>query len=113
MDEAEEQEFRETILAWWVLWRHGRDGWTPRQLDRAVERFLRGAFDLGVDFEIRDALDKLRRLRLVEIGGAGRWVAVDLPAAVAELERNGGRMPDAPHTKMDALRRLKAPHLRA
>lgn len=108
LDEAEEQEFRETILAWWVLWRHGKGGWTPRQIDRAVERFLRRALDLGVDFEIHDALDKLRRLRMVEASGGGKWLAVDLEAAVAELERHGGRLPNPPHTKMDALRRLRS-----
>jgi hypothetical protein len=108
LDEAEEQEFRETILAWWVLWRHGKDGWTPRQIDRAVERFLRRTLDLGLDFEIHDALDKLRRLRMVEATAGGKWLAVDLETAVAELERQGGRAPNAPHSKMDALRRLKA-----
>jgi hypothetical protein len=108
LDEAEEQEFRETILAWWVLWRHGKDGWTPRQIDRAVERFLRRTLDLGLDFEIHDALDKLRRLLMVEATAGGKWLAVDLETAVAELERQGGRAPNAPHSKMDALRRLKA-----
>jgi hypothetical protein len=107
LDEAEEQEFRETVLAWWVLWRHGRDGWTARQVDRAVERFLRRALDLGVDFEILDALEKLRRLRLVESAGGGRWKAVDLAAAVAELESLPALSP-MPLTKRDALRRLMA-----
>ncbi len=107
LDEAEEQEFRETILAWWVLWRHGHDGWTPRQIDRAVERFLRRALELGVDFEIHDALDKLRRLRLVEAIGGGRWKAVDLATAVADLESLPALSP-LPHTKRDALRKLMA-----
>jgi uncharacterized protein DUF3754 len=107
LDEAEEQEFRETVLAWWVLWRHGRDGWTARQVDRAVERFLRRALDLGVDFEILDALEKLRRLRLVESVGGGRWKAVDLAAAAAELENLPALSP-LPLTKRDALRRLMA-----
>lgn len=107
LDEAEEQEFRETILAWWVLWRHGHDGWTPRQIDRAVERFLRRALDLGVDFEIHDALEKLRRLRLVEAVGSGRWKAVELATAVADLESLPALSP-LPHTKRDALRKLMA-----
>lgn len=107
LDEAEEQEFRETILAWWVLWRHGHDGWTPRQIDRAVERFLRRALDLGVDFEIHDALEKLRRLRLVQAVGSGRWKAVELATAVADLESLPALSP-LPHTKRDALRKLMA-----
>ena len=107
LDEAEEQEFRECILAWWVLWRHGKDGWTMRQIDRAVERFLRRALELGVDFEIHDALEKLRRLRLVQPAGGGKWRAVDLAAAVSDLENLPALSP-LPHTKRDALKRLMA-----
>ena len=107
LDEAEEQEFRETILAWWVLWRHSHDGWTPRQIDRAVERFLHWVLNLGVDFEIHDALEKLRRLRLVEPVGGGRFRAVELATAVAELESLPALSP-LPHSKRDALRKLMA-----
>jgi hypothetical protein len=109
LDEAEEQEFRETLLAWWVLWRHGREGWTSRQIDRAVERFLRRAVDLGVDFEVHDALDKLKRLRLVEHAGSGAWKAVALSAAVELLQQKDAPPAETPvRSKVDALRHLRA-----
>ncbi len=91
LDEAEEQEFREAVLAWWLLWRKssgGDDGgWTAPQIDRAAEKFLRDRCNLQVDFEIEDALDKLRRLKLIEALPGGKWRTVSVSAALCELDR--------------------------
>jgi hypothetical protein len=91
LDEAEEQEFREAVLAWWLLWRQacgGDDGgWTAPQIDRAAEKFLRQRCNLKVDFEIEDALDKLRRLKLVEALPGEKWRAVSAASALYELDR--------------------------
>ena len=91
LDEAEEQEFREAVLAWWLLWRKstgGDDGgWTAPQIDRAAEKFLRERCNLKVDFEIEDALDKLRRLKLIEALPGGKWRTVAISAALYELDR--------------------------
>ena len=91
LDEAEEQEFREAVLAWWLLWRKssgGDDGgWTAPQIDRAAEKFLRERCNLQVDFEIEDALDKLRRLKLIEALPGGKWRTVSVSAALCELDR--------------------------
>jgi hypothetical protein len=62
--EAEEQEFREIVLAYWLLWRGGQSGATTEQLDNAAEAWLRERWGLEVDFEISDALAKLERLGL-------------------------------------------------
>jgi hypothetical protein len=65
-DEAEEQECRETYLAYFCLLLHAPpQGWTPPQLDDYVEMYLEGAAGLKVDFEIGDALAKLERMRIV------------------------------------------------
>lgn len=91
LDEAEEQEFREAILAWWLLWRQGASGndggMTARQIDRAAEKFLRERCNLKVDFEIDDALDKLRRHNLIEALPGEKWRAVAISAALYELDR--------------------------
>jgi hypothetical protein len=66
LDEAEEQECRETFLAYFCLWKYAPpDGWTAEQLDDYVELYLEGHANLKVDFEIGDALAKLERLRIV------------------------------------------------
>jgi hypothetical protein len=67
LDEAEEQECRETFLAYYCLWRYAPpEGWTAEQLDDYVELYLEGNAGLKVDFEIGDALAKLERLKIVQ-----------------------------------------------
>lgn len=87
VDEAEEQECREALLGYYFLWRHaGNEGWTAKQLDDAIEVYLERASGMKVDFEIGDALDKLKRLKLVEETGADRIRAVSLTAALEALD---------------------------
>jgi hypothetical protein len=85
-DEAEEQECRETYLAYFCLWKYAPpEGWTAEQLDDYVELYLEGAADLKVDFEIGDALDKLERLHIVTKAG-DRYRAVPLDKALEMLD---------------------------
>jgi hypothetical protein len=71
LDEAEEQECRETFLAYFCLWKYAPpEGWTAEQLDDYVELYLEGNAGLKVDFEIGDALAKLERLKIVQKVGA-------------------------------------------
>lgn len=89
LDEAEEQECREAVLAYFLLWRRaGADGWTVDELDRAAEQFLRQMLEVGVDFEIHDALDKLRRLGLVEEVPGSRLRAAPPAVALTRLDRS-------------------------
>jgi hypothetical protein len=70
LDEAEEQECRETFLAYFCLWKYApAEGWTAEQLDDYVELYLEGNANLKVDFEIGDALAKLERLKIVRKDG--------------------------------------------
>ena len=113
--EAEEQEFREVVLAYWLLWRGGMAGATSRQLDQAAELWLRECCGIDADFEIADALAKLQRLGLAATSplspygrgaggegnssplsprgrgaggeGATRWRALPIEAALATLDR--------------------------
>jgi hypothetical protein len=86
LDEAEEQECRETILAYFYLWKYApREGWTSEQLDDYVEMELEGKANLKVDFEIDDALDKLEKLNIVKKTG-DRYHAVSLEKALEMLD---------------------------
>jgi len=86
IDEAEEQEFREVMLAYFLLWRDApAGGWTASQLDQAAEAWLSERLGLPVDFEIPDALDKLERLRLVVRVGEDNWRATSLDDAYRQL----------------------------
>ncbi|GBD35027.1 hypothetical protein HRbin36_00131 [bacterium HR36] len=87
IDEAEEQEFRETVLSWFFLWRYaGQDGWTADALDDTIEQYLEQHARLCVDFEIEDALAKLQRLGLAQPDDQGRWHAVPLLEACQRLD---------------------------
>ncbi len=86
LDEAEEQECRETFLAYFCLWRFAPpQGWTAEQLDDYVELYLEGSANLKVDFEIGDALAKLERLKIVRKQG-GFYQAVPLDKALEMLD---------------------------
>ncbi len=85
LDEAEEQECREAILGYYYLWRHaGATGWTAAELDTFVENDIERLAGLKVDFEIKDALSKLERLKLVRRAG-DRLIAEPIDAAIKSL----------------------------
>ena len=86
LDEAEEQECREVILAYALLRRRaGPDGWTATEIDEAAERFLQNALGFAVDFEVQDALCNLAQLGCATVDARDRWRAVSLNAACVAL----------------------------
>lgn len=67
LDEAEEQDCREAILAYYFLWRFGGEkGWTAKGLDDSIEMDLERRLNLKIDFEIGGAIAKLEKLQLIE-----------------------------------------------
>jgi hypothetical protein len=87
LDEAEEQETRESLLAYFYLWRYGGDrGWTAAELDQYIEIDLERRLDLGLDFEIEDALRKLEKAGLVT-ATEGRYGALPIENAQQRLDK--------------------------
>jgi hypothetical protein len=64
VDTAEEEEFKEAILAYYFLLVEDRD-LTITQLDEIVERWFENKHNCRINFEIEDALQKLERWNLV------------------------------------------------
>lgn len=94
VDEAQEQDNREVLLAWFFLWRHApADGWTDEELDHRIEQFLHGEVQMSIDFEIADALAKLGRLGIAE-DRAGRWTALPIEQAIEALAKCWQALPD-------------------
>lgn len=86
LDEAEEQETREVILAYFYLWRYaGTEGWTASQLDDYIELDLERLLNIPVDFEIDDALNKLSRSGVITKQG-DRYFATSIEKAIDELD---------------------------
>jgi hypothetical protein len=87
LDDAEDQEFREAALAYFLLWKNaGPEGWTVEQLDLAAEEFLMKTCAVQVDFEIADALRKLMAMKLIAPTAGDRWLALSLDHALATLD---------------------------
>lgn len=85
LDEAEEQECREVLLAYFHLWRHaGESGWTEAELDQHVEKYLEETAQIEVDFESAAALAAMQRLRIVGKTG-DRYRAVPMDATLQRL----------------------------
>lgn len=86
MDEAEEQEIRETILAYFYLWRYaGEAGWEEKYLDDFIEEDLAKRANVEIDFEVKDGLKKVLKLGLVENIG-DRYIAVPIERAKVILD---------------------------
>ena len=86
LDEAEEQESRLAILAYWCLWRYGgADGWTAADLDASVELYLDRYADLPLFCRNNSALTQLKKLHLVESTGE-RFRAVAPSQAIGILK---------------------------
>jgi hypothetical protein len=64
IDEAEEEECKEAFLAYYFLLVK-QDITDADTLDSAIESWFRASWDCDVDFEVDDALNKLRNLGLV------------------------------------------------
>lgn len=89
LDEAEEQEVRESLLAYYFLWKYGGDrGWGAEDLDFYIERDLKKRLPAAVNFEIVDALGKLTRAGLV-VKRDHRYVALPIEEARAKLGASG------------------------
>jgi hypothetical protein len=88
LDEAEEQENREALLGYFVLWHEAPPaGLTAAELDLRVESLVRPRAGGEVDFEIDDALAKLARLEIATRHDGGRWQALPIEQAIEALSR--------------------------
>ncbi len=74
IDAAEEAECKEVMLAYYFLVTSA-EPLTPQSLDEQIEQWLKGFGGGQCDFEIEDALDKLRALGLLD--GAADSAAAD------------------------------------
>jgi len=91
LNEAEEQELCEAILAYTFLWKHpsiAREGVTQQELDQLVEKYLFQVTEVDVDFEVHDGLEKLARLGLARVDSKGRWTVSKIGNAMELLSQN-------------------------
>lgn len=90
IDSAEEEECKEAILAYYLLVVQGGT-MSCEQLDKKIEKWFSEKFNFQIDFEIADALAKLKRFGIVKVN-AGQYTAVSISAAQVELDAQWDRM---------------------
>ena len=88
--DAEEEEFKEALLGYSFLAK-SETGLTAAALDEAIEGWFKETYGFPIDFEIEDALGKLKRLTLCEVAGIDEtstpvWKAVSLAEACERLD---------------------------
>src|SRR5258706_4212516 len=61
IDSAEDEEYKEAMLAYFFLWRSAKDPTplTEPELDVRIEKYLTKKTGVEINFEVNDALDKL------------------------------------------------------
>ena len=62
-DMAEDEESKEVFLAYMFLLQN--NGLTKEHLDKKIESFINDTFNIPMDFEIEDAIEKLLKLQLI------------------------------------------------
>lgn len=87
IDEAHEQELRETVLGYFVLWQDaGEYRWTAEQIDWRAESKLRDLTKIDIDFEVDDAVAKLERYGLIVKNDDGSWRAERIHRAISAVD---------------------------
>lgn len=84
MGEAEEEEVKEAMLAYYFL--HALGPLDEQTLDMAIEEWFRASLRLNIDFEVDDAMHKLQRLELAFENADKKWQVVPLPDALRRLD---------------------------
>lgn len=103
VDEAEEEEGKEAMLAYYHLLAGGPAA--ASGLDRRIEAWFASRLGAELDFEISDALGKLAKLELVRRDG-NRFCALPFPTPCAAPTRSGtgSTAPSRDHASRTALR---------
>ncbi|MCA9715642.1 MAG: DUF3754 domain-containing protein [Myxococcales bacterium] len=87
IDDAEEEECKEALLAYFFLLRAGGE-MSGETLDEQVEAWLLATFGFDIDFDVSDALRKLEELGIgLATEAEGTWRAIPIDDALALVHR--------------------------
>ena len=90
IDSAEDEEYKEAMLAYFILWRaqvtRDTSSWTEARLDETIETFLKEKTGVQIDFEVVDAFNKLQNLGLATIDAKGNLSVIPIDRALAALD---------------------------
>jgi hypothetical protein len=84
LNSSEEEELKETILAYSFLNR-SQNPLTAEELDKEIESWFRTKLDTDLDFDVEDALYKLKNIGL-GIETNGKWEVIALDKALIRID---------------------------
>lgn len=87
LDRAEEEDSKEDMLLYQFLLEKGPDGCDPAALDAEIEAYIFNEHNLKIDFDMTDALDRLRASGLIADLPEGRVAVMPPQDASAHLRR--------------------------
>jgi len=85
IDMAEDEECKEAILAYYFL--ATRKNYTQEVLDRAIEKYVSDKYQVGIDFEVEDGLQKLHNEGLLTKHSDGTLQVLGLQKACECLDK--------------------------
>jgi hypothetical protein len=89
IDSAEDEEYKEAMLAYFFLWRAAaNESWDECTLDTRIEAYLEEQTGIEINFESGDALAKLYRLGLAHHEPRGTIRATPIDQALRALDRH-------------------------
>jgi hypothetical protein len=84
IDTSEEEELKETILAYAFL-SQSKVPLSAQELDEQIENWFQTEFQIELDFDVEDALYKLKNIGLgSEVNG--KWTVLSLDKALAQVD---------------------------
>ena len=86
IDSAEEEECKETFLAYYFLF-VSESGLSETELDEQIESWMESQHDCVMDFECADAVDKLKALDLLDSDTEGVLKVKALKDALSILDK--------------------------
>jgi len=99
IDNAEDQELKESLLAYFMLFVLRDRDLTIEELDEAIEDWLKEQFGLDIDFDVDDAVRKLEEKDIFVLQGQIHKV-YDLPSTMRRLDKAWDEF--FSHSKVDA-----------
>jgi len=89
VEESEQQESCEAILAYFVLNNSTTEHMSSEQIDYEAERILHAITGIEIDFDVADAMRDLAGMGIVRMTSDG-WIATDLEEAIERTEIRRG-----------------------
>lgn len=86
VDLGEEQEVKEALLAYCFLYFESEKQYNEESLDERIEQWLLEQFEVDIDFEVDDALDKLQKMNLLRQTDEGILSVVNLDEGLTILD---------------------------